>query len=458
MTESSQMRVPKLEVEVLEKGRRASKNRIACEIGVNLEFSTTRLESYSLASWKPVVFDALLVAAAVEFCDRWQKRPTLGWGRDFFIKIPVHDVTHWKSEAVRHSLIDALQFLTGDRWDIEFVSRHKPQDNPQQNYLKMPIGITTIVPFSDGIDSRAVSTLLEKELGTTKIHRVCLGPRGKHRRTKRQDQRPFTTVPYEVSTGKRSGETSARSRGFKFATVSGVAAFLVNAREIIVPESGQGALGPILVPTGQGYEDYRNHPFFTDRMEKYFKALFGADIRFSFPRLWFTKGETLAAFAKATSKQAHIDARSCWQQSRQVSVDNHRRQCGICAACMLRRLSVHAAGLSEPKSTYVWEDLGASTFEDGAEKSFGKITSALREYAVAGVLHLDHLADLTESSLHAAAIKRQARQLAISRKISAEDAEEKLLRLLSQHQTEWRQFVQSLGEMSFIRSWVATVV
>lgn len=457
MTESNQMRVPKIEVEVVEKGRRASKNRIACEIGVNLEFSTTRLESYCLASWKPIVFDALLVAAAVEFCDRWQKRPALGWGRDFSIKIPVHDVAHWQSEAVRRSLIDALQFLTGDRWDIEFVSRRKPQDNPQQHYLEMPIGITTIVPFSDGIDSRAVSALLEKERGPTKIYRVCLGPKGKQRRTKLQHRRPFTTVPYEVSTGKHSGETSGRSRGFKFATVSGAAAFLVGATEIIVPESGQGALGPVLVPTGQGYEDYRNHPFFTDRMEKYFKALFDADVRFSFPRLWFTKGETLAAFSKVASKQAHIDARSCWQQSRQVSVGNHRRQCGVCAACMLRRLSVHAAGLSEPKSTYVWEDLGASTFEGGAEKSFDKITSALHEYAVAGTLHLDHLAGLKESPLHAAAIKRQARQLALSRKISVEDAEEKLFRLLSQHQTEWRKFVHSLGKSSFIRSWVASV-
>jgi hypothetical protein len=192
-------------------------------------------------------------------------------------------------------------------------------------------------------------------------------------------------------------------------------------------------------------------------MERYFKALFGAEIRFSFPRLWFTKGETLAAFSKATSKHAHIDARSCWQQSRQVSVDNHRRQCGICAACMLRRLSVHAAGLNEPENTYVWEDLGASTFEGGAAKSFDKVTAALRQYAVAGTLHLDHLAGLRESPLHAAAIKRQARQLALSRKISVEDAEEKLLRLLSQHQSEWRKFVHSLGEKSFIRSWVASV-
>src|SRR5205823_8563853 len=99
-------------------------------------------------------------------------------------------------------------------------------------------------------------------------------------------------------------------------------------------------LGPVLAPTGHGYEDFRNHPLFTDRMERYFTALFGVDIHFNFPRLWFTKGETLAAYAELYGAQAHVDARSCWQRNQQVSVQKHWRHCGICAACMLRRLSV----------------------------------------------------------------------------------------------------------------------
>ncbi len=37
------------------------------------------------------------------------------------------------------------------------------------------------------------------------------------------------------------------------------------------------------------------------------------------------------------------------QSARQVSVNGHKRQCGICAACMLRRQSVHASDLSEVK-------------------------------------------------------------------------------------------------------------
>lgn len=456
MTTDTPKPLPVMRVAVLEKGQRAPANWQACVIGTNLDFSTARLELYCLASWKPVIFDALVVAAAVEFCDRIQKRPALGWGRDFSLNIPVHEFAHWNSKPVRAALVDALEFLTGDKWQIEFTPRRKPHDISQQTYLPIPAGITTIIPFSDGIDSRAVSALKEKELGSSHLCRVRLGSKAIYKHIAGRERRPFTTVPYEVKTGKRSGEFSARSRGFKFATVSGIAAYLVQAREIVVPESGQGALGPVLVPTGQGYEDFRNHPLFTDRMERYFKALFGTDIHFNFPRLWFTKGETLAAYAELHGAEAHVDARSCWQQNRHVSVNRRRRECGICAACMLRRLSVHAAGLKEPRETYLWESLNAASFEDGAAKSFDKMTRALREYAIAGTLHLDHLAGLRRSALHAGTIKRQAHQLARSRGLSPDEAEASLNRLLSKHKSEWRSFVRSLGNKSFIRNWVAS--
>jgi hypothetical protein len=452
MTIHSPKPCPVVRVAVLEKGERVPSGWVPCIIETNLIFSTERLESYCLASWKPLIFDALVVAAAIEFCDRIQRRPTLSWGRDFSLVIPVHDVECWNSPPVRTALISAVEFLTGDKWQIEFSPRRTPQTVDRQDPLPIPPGITTIIPFSDGLDSRAVSAFKEKELGS-QLCRVRLGPtkadmRGQH----------FTTVPYEVRTGTRSGEPTARSRGFKFATISGIAAYLVRASEIVVPESGQGALGPVLVPTGQGYEDYRNHPFFTDRMEAYFKALFGMDVRFVFPRLWFTKGETLAAYAELRGKNAHLGANSCWQQNRHVSVDERRRQCGICAACMLRRLSIHSANLEEARETYLWESLNTAQFKDGVAKSFDrrKITRALREYAIAGTLHLDHLAGLRKSTLHAGAIRRQAYQLATSRGMSTEDAQNKLNRLLSKHESEWQRFVQSLDNRSFIRSWVAS--
>ena len=263
------------------------------------------------------------------------------------------------------------------------------------------------------INSRAVAGLMAKEWGDRLI-RVRLGTKA-HDRPKSPAGRaqPFTTIPYEVSAaGYSFPESSARSRGFKFAMLSGIAAYLSKAQTIFVPESGQGALGPALVPVGQAYSDYRNHPLFTGRMTVLLEALFGQKVHFKFPRLWFTKAETLTEYLKANKHAEWSTTRSCWQDNRHVSVDGKRRQCGICAACMLRRLSIHAAGLEEAKETYVWENLKAPTFEEGAAQGLKKIEKVQHEYAIAGTLHLDHLANLKGPAIHAPGIRLNAKQVA----------------------------------------------
>jgi 7-cyano-7-deazaguanine synthase in queuosine biosynthesis len=397
----------------------------------------------------------LLLAAAVEYCDRSQKRPALGWGRRIELKVPVHDPRHWAAKSVSESLHEALNFLTGDCWHIEFAGRDKPEVAPSQGHFDLPRGVASVIPFSDGMDSRAVAGIEGRRLGDRLI-RVRLGAKTVDRPLEAGLKQPFTSVPYRVRTGKQNEESSARSRGFKFAVVSGVAAYLVNAEEIIVPESGQGALGPSLVPVGHSYEDFRNHPLYMERMGCFLTTLFDRRIHFRFPRLWFTKSQTLAEYAAIGGAAECLDARSCWQQSRHVSESGHRRQCGICAACMLRRLSVHAAGLAEASETYLWENLAAATFETGVPKGFKKITPALREYAIAGVLHLDHLAALRTSPVHAPALKRHAHQLAKSQGLSPSDAETRLDNLLATHAREWQGFVQSLGSNSFVTNWTSS--
>ena len=313
-------------------------------------------------------------------------------------------------------------------------------------------GQFAVIPFSEGLNSRSVSGLMASELGANLI-RVRLGKKSFDRPKDGNGRSlPFTAVPYKV-TGMRFPEASARSRGFKFAMLSGVAAFLANAKRIIVPESGQGALGPTLVTVGQSYDDFRNHPAFTARMEQYFHALFGTEIRYDYPRLWFTKGQTLRAYADLPGSADWIKTRSCWQDNRHASVDGVRRQCGICAACMLRRLSVHAAGLEEPEATYVWDNLKAETFKSGASPGLKKIEKVQREYAIAGTLHLDHLAGVTVSKAHSYGLRTSANLVAKALKISHSEAESNLDRMLLQHRKEWKAYMEYLGPVSFVHKW-----
>lgn len=449
---------PLLRVDVHEPGTRARARWLACKIGENVKFSTDQLSSFCFAKWQPVVFDALLVAATIEFCDRSQKRAVHCWARDLHVRIPVHDLRKWRSSKVSAALHEALSFLTGDRWTIEFVSRHKDEPTPMQSNFVLPVGANAVIPFSDGMDSRAVAGLVAKALGD-KVIRVRLGSKAADLSYLARYGQPFASVPYSVHEGRRTfAESSARSRGFKFATISGLTAYLAKAEQIIVPESGQGSLGPTLIPVGQTYEDYRNHPLFTDLMETFLEALLHHKPRYEFPRLWHTKGETLKEFVtECQGSHTWESTWSCWQSARQVSVGGHKRQCGICAACMLRRQSVHAAGLTERPQTYVWEDLSAATFEKGAAKGFTNITGALREYAIAGTLHLDHLAALRSSDEGAGAIGLCAFQLSRSRKIPEQDVRAKLDRFLAQHENEWRAFMTSLGKQSFVADWAAHV-
>lgn len=445
-------------VDVVESGREARKDRIRCEIGENLRFDIAGLQAYCFADWDARVFDAFVLAAAVQFCDHTKRRSSVHWGREFKLRVPVHDLALWKSKAVSGALHDALEFLTGDRWHLEFVARKKIESAPPQGHFNLPDSSSVIVPFSDGLDSCAVTGLIE-DGHEHKLIRVRLGLRVRDERRAGNQRIPFALVPYRVCYGTLSSvETSARSRGFKFALLSGIAAYLSRASLVVMPESGQGALGPVLVPVGQAYEDYRNHPLFTNRMKTFLSVLLDHEIDYAYPRLWHTKAETLSEFiAKRPDGITWAQVRSCWQGQRQVSVSGQWRQCGICAACMLRRMSVHAINKTEAKEIYVWEDLKVGKFENGAAEGFPKVKpqGALYEYAIAGTLHLDHLAGLLDSLANRIPLDQQIFQLSRAVGLSEQETRQKLERLLAQHKKEWEGFVASLGTQSFVSQWVS---
>ncbi len=446
---------PTIPVHVVEPSTRTRKGWRRCQIGTNVKFSTKSLQSYFFAGWDALAYEALLIAAAVEFADLSRRRPSKNWEREFILRIPVQNPDHWNSENVMDSLQDALTFLSGDVWRFEFYRHAHMWEEPSQRTFTLPAEVDAVIPYSNGLDSRAVAGLMEKKKGD-RIVRVRLGTKVQKREGLRNERYPFTSVPYKVGSGL---ESSARTRGFKFALVSAVAARLAGAGEVIVPESGQGALGPALVCVGQGYPDYRSHPLFTNRMQKFLQALFGINIRYSFPQIWNTKAETLKQFIDTCEDSSSWAVTwSCWQQNRHSSVGGKRRHCGICAACMLRRLSVHAAGCEEATETYVWENLKAESFWHGAAPDFErkKMTPAMREYAIAGTLHLDHLAAIRNSRINAPTLRLNAFQLSNALAIPESECQTRMDRLLQQHSYEWKNFVHDLGEKSFVADWAVS--
>jgi hypothetical protein len=440
---NSMTALPTVQVEVRYLSQANRAGWTDCLIGKHIDFKLEKLQRYCLNDLEPFIHDVFLVAAAVEFCDRATKRRSHSWGRSFKVSIPVNDLERWNTE-VSQKLRDVLGLLTGDEWSFDFTETPRSERILNQRTFALESeGGAIVMPFSDGLDSWAMANIAKRDVGN-RLFCVRLG-----NSRVGNGRQPFATLPYTVSPGVVHSESSNRSRGFKFALLSGVAAYLKRAEYVLIPESGQGALGPALLCVGHAPPDYRNHPVFMKRMTEFLLALTNNKIEFKFPRLWVTKGETVAESAESGGTEWE-KTKSCWQKGRQIASYTH---CGVCAACLLRRMSLFTAQLSDPPQNYAIKSLRGTSLQAGASYGFTKLTGALEEYAIAAVLHLDHFAELSTSAFAMQSQRCRVAELAGALGEPTESVRTKLLHLSNQHSKEWKEFVNNLGLDSFVRKY-----
>ena len=445
-------RLPERNLHILEAGQQAPddppKGRAYATIGSEIKCDKDIFDSYSYEGWKDIHHDLLIVCAAIEYADRRWARRAHHWSRSISVTIPVLELATWLDAHVQQNLRDTLRHLTGDDWQFTFVKNESGgSDKPRQRPLFPKQQKKFAIAYSEGLDSLCISGLFNEN-----DEAVCVRV-SKHKPRRRKDERPFDRLPFDVIV-KQTAEYSVRSRGFKFAGITAIAAHLAKVSRIVVPESGQGALGPVLLPLRNIYPDYRNHPTFFRRMEKFIQALLGVDISFEQPRLWFTKGQTVAAFlAKADTKPDQvIDTRSCWQQRANVRVNGKLRQCGVCAACLLRRMSLHAAQIQEPDDTYTVSDLKVEHFAEALPKLNGfKATATLHDYGYMGARHLQQLADFANEP--DSSLKPYVFELAEALGMSMDKVQTHIGAMLQSHSEEWNAFAAAQGEQSFLKLW-----
>lgn len=436
---------------VIEKGQKPDRalpeGAATAEVGRHICFNTEILDTFDVKGFQPLHYDMLVLCAAIELADRRWKRP-LGWCRTLEVTVPVIDLKSWRKPEVLKSLHGVLNHLTGDTWRFSFVeAKNRALIGSRQIPLSFGNTKTFALAYSDGLDSRAVSALSGDQ-----DEALCIRIGGKRQRRKTGDSY-FTHIPFNVQ-GYRGHESSFRSRSFKFAAVAAIAAQLSSVARIVVPESGQGALGPVLLPLHNIYPDYRNYPTFFRKMELFIAALLGYQGEFEQPRLWSTKGQTLQAFLDIPGKtERHLTStHSCWQSRRVVNVGG-RKQCGLCAACLLRRVSLHAAGVNEAQDAYVVSDLTTTVASVALSIIPQKADRDIMvEYGSVGARHLQHLAEL--ASLPEDALRIHASQIGAAIGESTEETLTKLRTMLGTHAVEWRAFLSAQGEKSFLKSWM----
>lgn len=441
-----------------ESPQRVPQGAIPCVIGRDIQMRPDVLGTYCFKEISSRAEDLIIIAGVVAFSDRAVSRKlSISWFRQIDVTIPVLDPDFWRQSHITNALRNLLNLLTGDAWSLHFSARSKRlvvEGTPPLGFItnEQPI----VMPYSDGMDSFAVARLLENKNPDTPLLMVTAGNLRDvdqaRRKTRLDGRRLRLSLPFRISQeqGVRLRESSYRTRALVYGVMGAIAAQLSGADRVVVSESGQGSLGPWLVPVGNEALDLRMHPAYTKELAQLVSLTLDIHINYEHPQLWSTKGQTLQDLSKLNLSSGWENTHSCARDARHMSYGGTRLQCGVCAACLLRRMSIHSAGLDDSLDKYMWQDLSAGDLDDAViDPTRGPATKGDRGHAICGALAMAQLAELAEPA-HSTYVQGKAQELAHLCGERIDLIQDKLFGLIRQHATEWQQFVESHGPSSYL--------
>lgn len=343
--------------------------------------STVQYEPAFLRGLSPsaVAGDLLLLGGAVFCADKLALRAEVTdlWTRDLELRVPVSDVELWTAAGKRFH--EALSFLSGDRWKVDFVEREVPGTNAQETLEAEDDQVVSL--FSGGLDSFAgVIELLEAgqrvvlvghhDSSLTDNRQTALSAAiSDHYGSDRVTQRRLLLRPAAASAAQqrplpqREPENTTRARSLLFIAAGiAVADAIGEGTPLHIPENGFIGVNVPLTDARAGSLSTRTtHPFFMDRM----RALLD-DLGLRHPlenrfRL-LTKGEALARspnrdllvrLAPETISCSHPE----YARLRHLDQGN----CGYCYPCLIRRASLHRIG-EDRRLDYTWDALTDANF------------------------------------------------------------------------------------------------
>ena len=130
-----------------------------------------------------------------------------------------------------------------------------------------------VMPYSDGLDSRATWDITQPEKLLAITIRLSPPTAKNVLQNNRVIVRSWIDVEVCVGGGKYS-ETSYRTRSFLFFTICAVVARRFDIDTILVPETGQGVIGAAMIPWGNDHGYYGSHPLFTHYLQEFLSHIF----------------------------------------------------------------------------------------------------------------------------------------------------------------------------------------
>lgn len=325
-----------------------------------------------------IALDLVVTAAHVYAADTRISRATESddaWTREIRLVVPVSDTRCWAAAA---PILDRmLNFLTGDRWTVQFRPRSPrfAQIVPQPDLI-VP-AFTGVSLFSGGLDSLigAIDQLEAKEIpllvshaaesAVSKSQQDCFDALKKH-----YPKLPFERLRTWMSFPKDfvrnvALENSTRGRSFLFFALGAFAGAGLR-RDFVLrsPENGLIALNVPLDALRLGALSTRTtHPFYIARWNQLLQTL-GIPGRVENPYWNKTKGEMVKDCANLTLlKQLVPETLSCASPTKGRWQGHGTQHCGYCLPCLIRRASL--ASIND-LTTYTVPNLRAKVWDPKA--------------------------------------------------------------------------------------------
>ena len=330
--------------------------------------------------------DFLSIALAVTAADTFVMREDApdAWSRSFDIVLPLAEPARW--DPLKPQLEAALRFLSNDQWGFKFLPGGARPPLPSAIRRKLDVfdlsKVDCVSLFSGGLDS-GIGALDLLAAGRRPLL-VSHAARGDARHQAAVEKLlPSACQRVSVNTyptWSGADDDSMRTRSFQFLALGSLAAQAVavfrglQTVQLFVCENGLIALNPPLTPRRIGSHSTRTaHPFFLKSIHSILSAA-GLPITIINPYEYRTKGEMASVHRTTPNFETFVEQTvSCGKWKRE------NQQCGRCVPCLIRRASLHAAGILD-RTNYQSPCLAQVLSDEGRRDDLIAVQSAILRY------------------------------------------------------------------------------
>jgi 7-cyano-7-deazaguanine synthase in queuosine biosynthesis len=305
------------------------------------------------------------------------------WARDIEAHLPVRDPDFWNEVAPRIEAI--FSDFTMDRLHLQFVADDSPRDPPRQAVDPFPEH-DSVALVSGGVDSFVGAALLidqgNRPIGVAHTAAGAITHAQSLVESVLVDRCPsflrLGITAQKTGTSFVGPEPSQRSRSLMFLAAAAVVASVGTTNRIYINENGVMAIHVPMTAARMGsLSTHTASPVVVGRVESLMSDVLGSPLSISNELVGLTKPEVVALGVRLGLSDPLAETVSCW------SIGRTGVHCGVCAPCLMRRISFETHGVPDA---------------DYKEDAFDDPDAIQTAFAVDNLTHLVRLVDGIRSS------------------------------------------------------------